>query len=156
MSSITLSDGRTIQLFRLYQRYTYEGKPAVLPDDERNGNLCHEAVAHARARPWLSAGAPITLIPPRIRREQARLTPRFMRQWERMTGTSVSPPLSVPYLPAMLCIGVFSSDVLKARPDELGSHLCIVWFQEKFALPIDLAVEREIRQVAWEELAAGC
>ena len=155
MSSITLSGGRKIQLFRLYQRYTYEGVLAGLPDDERNSNLCHEAVAHARARPWLSAGAPVTLVPPKIRREQARLTPRFMSQWEKLTGSTVSPPLSVPYLPAVMCIGAFSSDVLKARPDEFGSHLCIVWFQDAFALPIDPAVEREIRQVAWEELAAG-
>src|SRR5262245_15192365 len=115
MSSITLADGRAIQLFRLYQRYTYEGAQGVLPDDERNSNLCQEAVAHARARPWVSAGAPVILIAPKIRREQARLTPNFMRQWERMTRSSVSPPLSVPYLPAMLCIGAFSSDVLKAR-----------------------------------------
>ena len=77
MSSIILSDGRKIQLFRLYQRYTYEGVLAGLPDDERNSNLCHEAIAHARARPWLSAGAPVTLIRPKVRREQAQLTPRF-------------------------------------------------------------------------------
>ena len=155
MSSITLADGRRIQLFRLYQRYAYEGVLAGLPDDERNSNLCHEAVAHARARPWLSAGAPVTLIPPKIRREQAQLTPRFMHQWEKLTGSNISPPLSIPHLPAILCIAAFSSDVLKARPDELGSHLCIVWFQEKFALPVDPAVEREIQQVAWEGLAAG-
>jgi hypothetical protein len=155
MSSLTLANGRTIQLFRLYQRYSYEGSLAGLPDDERNSNLCHEAVAHARARAWLSAGAPVILIPPRIRREQAQLTPRFMRQWERMTGASVSPPLSIPYLPAVLCIGAFSSDVLKARPDELSSHLSIVWFQDTFALPLDPAVEKQIRKLAWEELAAG-
>src|SRR5215813_5662490 len=123
MSSITLSDGRTIQLFRLYQRHAYEGMLAGPPDDERNSNLCHEAVAHARARPWLSAGAPVILIPPRIRREEPQLTPRFMRQWEKLTGSNVSPPLSVPRLPAVMCIGAFSSDFLKARPDELGSHL---------------------------------
>ena len=155
MSSITLSDGRKIQLFRLYQRYTYEGVLGGLPDDERNSNLCQEAVAHSRARPWLSAGAPVTLIRPKIRREQAQLTPRFMRQWERMTGSNVSPPLYVPYLPLVMCVGAFSSDVLKARPDEFGSHLCIVWFQEQFALPVDPSVEREIQQVAWEVLAAG-
>ena len=155
MSSITLSDGRAIQLFRLYQRRTYEGMAGGWPDDERNSNLCQEAVAHARARPWLSAGAPVILIPPKIRREQPRLTQKFVRQWERMTGSSVSPLPPVPYLPAILCFGAFSSDVLKARPDEFGSHLCIVWFQETFALPIDPAVERKIRQIAWEDLAAG-
>jgi hypothetical protein len=155
MSSITLADGRRIQLVRLYQRYTYEGMPTGLPDDERNSNLCQEAVAHARARPWLSAGAPVTLIRPKIRREQAQLTPKFVRQWERMTGSNVSPPLYVPYLPRVICIGAFSSDVLKTRPDELGSHLCIVWFQDEFALPVDPATQREIEQVAWEELAAG-
>jgi hypothetical protein len=42
------------------------------PDDERNSNLCQEAVAHARARPWLSAGAPVILIPAKIRREKAQ------------------------------------------------------------------------------------
>jgi hypothetical protein len=78
-----------------------------------------------------------------------------MRQWERVTGAGMSPPLSVPYLPAILCFGAFSSDELRARPDEFGSHLCIVWFQETFALPIDPAVEKKIRQVAWEEVAAG-
>jgi hypothetical protein len=128
---------------------------AGLPDDERNSNLCQEAVAHARARTWLTAGAPIILIPPKIRRERPQLTPRFIRQWERMTRSTLSPPISVPYLPAILCIGAFSSDVLKARPNELASHLCIVWFQQTFALPIDPAVTTEIRQVAWEDVAAG-
>lgn len=155
MSSITLSDGRRIQLFRLYQRYTYEGTAAGLPTDERNANLCEEAVAHARARPWLNAGAPVTLVRPAIRREHARLTPNFLRQWERITGASASPPLYVPHLPAVICFGCFSSDTLKARPDEFGSRLCIVWFQQQFALPIDPAIEGEIRQLAWEELAAG-
>ena len=155
MSSITLNDGRGIQLFRLYQRYTYEGAGTRLPTDERNANLCEEAVAHARARPWLNAGAPVALLPPAIRREAARLTPQFLRQWERMTGARASPPLCVPHLPAVICFGCFSSDTLKARPDEFGSRLCIIWFQERFALPIDPAVEGEIRQLAWEELATG-
>src|SRR5262245_59802459 len=107
MSAITLTDGRKIQLFRLYQRYTYEGVLAGLPTDERNSAMCEEAIAHARARPWVSAGAPVILIPPKIRREQTKLNPAFMRQWERMTGSNVSPPLYVPYLPAVMCFGAF-------------------------------------------------
>lgn len=74
MSAITLTDGRTIQLSRLYQRYACEGVLVGLPTDERNNTLCEEAVAQARARPWLSAGAPVTLIRPKIRRDQAQLT----------------------------------------------------------------------------------
>ena len=155
MPKITLADGRDIALFRLYQRYTYEGALASLHTDERNNSLLEEAVAHARARPWLSAGAPVTLIRPKIRREQTQLTPKFMRQWERMTGSNVSPPLYVPHLPSVICFGCFSSDTIKSRPDELGSHLCVIWFQESFALPIDPGVEREIQQVEWEGLAAG-
>ena len=155
MPKITLADGRDIALFRLYQRYTYEGHLAGPHTDERNNMLLEEAVAHARARPWLSAGAPVTLIRPKIRREEAKLAPKFTRQWERMTGSTVSPPLYVPHLPAVICFGCFSSDMLKARPHEFGSRLCITWFQEAFALPIDPTVEREMRELDWEGLAAG-
>ncbi len=155
MSRITLKDGREVALFRLYQRYTYEGVLAGQQDAERNSNICQEAIAHARARPWLSAYAPVTLIPPKIERKQAQLTPKFMRQWERMTGSHVSPPLYIPELPRVICFGCFASDVIKLRPDDFGSHLCIIWFQSRFALPIEPEVEREIKGVAWEELAAG-
>jgi len=155
MSKITLLDGREVALFRLYQRYTYEGVLAGGPSAERNNAMCEEAVAHARARPWLSANAPVTLIPPKIHHQQANLTPKFMRQWERLTGSNVSPPLSVPQLPAVICFGCFASDVLKSRPDEFGSRLCIIWFQPQFALPVDPEVECEIKSVAWEKLAAG-
>ena len=155
MSKITLADGRNIALLRLYQRYTYEGHLAGLRTDERNNMLLEEAVAHARARPWLSAGAPVTLIRPKIRREEARLAPKFTRQWERMTGSTVSSPLYIPHLPAVICFGCFSSDALKAMPHEFGSQLCIIWFQEAFALSIDPTVEREMRELDWEGLAAG-
>ena len=155
MSKITLNDGREVALFRLYQRYTYEGVVAGGHSAERNNHICDEAKAHARARPWLSAYAPITLIPPKVERKQARLTPKFMRQWERMTGSNVSAPLYVPELPPVLCFGCFASDVIKSRPDDFGSHLCIIWFQQEFALPIAPDVEREIKSVAWEALAAG-
>ena len=155
MPKITLADGRDITLLRLYQRYTYEGHLAGLRTDERNNMLLEEAVAHARARPWLSAGATVTLIRPKIRREETKLAPKFTRQWERMTGSTVSPPLYVPHLPAVICFGCFSSDVLKARPHEFGSRLCIIWFQEAFALPIDPTVERKMRELDWEGLATG-
>jgi hypothetical protein len=155
MQRITLNDGREIALFRLYQRYTYEGVPVGAHTDERNTSLLEEAVAHARARPWLSAGAPVTVIRPKIRRQQAQLTPKFMRHFERMTGSNVSPPFHVPHLPPVICFGCFSSDVIKSRPDELGSRLCVIWFQDAFALPIDPGVEREIQRLEWEGLAAG-
>src|SRR6185436_4997711 len=112
MRKITLNDGRHIALYRLYQRYTYEGMLADLHTDERNSGLCDEAIAHARARPWVSAGAPVTLIRPKIRREQTHLTPAFTRQWERLTGASASPPLYVPHLPSVICFGCFSSDII--------------------------------------------
>ena len=49
MSKITLLDGREVALFRLYQRYTYEGSRRWACIVERNNAMCEEAVAHARA-----------------------------------------------------------------------------------------------------------
>ncbi|WP_372369353.1 hypothetical protein [Candidatus Uabimicrobium sp. HlEnr_7] len=53
-------------------------------------------------------------------------------------------------LPQIVCIGRFSSlDPAKEKDSDL-SMLVIVWFQNKFALPIDSSVAIDIEKINWK------
>lgn len=154
MSLIRLIDGRDIHLSHLYQRHTYAGVLAGLPTHEKNNQRCQDAIEEARGDVRLTGNAPVTLIPPKIE-FCGPLNPKSVAPLQRLTGSNVTSPLYYPKMPPIICFGSFSSDVIKSRPDDFGSHLCIIWYQADFAMPIDPAVKREIQALAWEELAAG-
>lgn len=55
--------------------------------------------------------------------------------------------------PAVVCVAVFNSDGL-AKPDaEPMSSLTLIWFQDEFALPVDVEVLAHIQSLDWEALA---
>ena len=47
------------------------------------------------------------------------------------------------------------SDVLASDPDGFGSMLTVIWFQERFALPIDPVVRVELGALDWEAQAVS-
>ena len=146
--------GREIGLGSLHQYWTYGGLLAGRPDERMNSSIVERTLKTAREHPLLSAGAPVALIAPKIEHAPTGLKPGGIEVIRRRTGSNVG-HLYYPRLPAATCIGYFLSGELKSRTEDFGSRLCIVWFQPKFALPIDQNVEREIQRVAWEELAEG-
>lgn len=56
-------------------------------------------------------------------------------------------------LPDVACMGVFDSVGLNRKESEPYSSMVIVWFQDKFALPIDEGVLSQIRRQDWDERA---
>ena len=58
-------------------------------------------------------------------------------------------------LPLLTCFARFISDPLGAEPDEDGSELGIVWYQDEFAMPVDEVVIEQIKTLDWEKLAVS-
>jgi hypothetical protein len=56
-------------------------------------------------------------------------------------------------LPDVICTGRFQSLESARDPNEDYSSLVIVWFQDRFALPIDKPVLDVIQSLDWETLA---
>lgn len=55
-------------------------------------------------------------------------------------------------LPAVVCVGLFRSTPVRNERGDF-SLLNILWFQERFALPIDSGVVARIQKLDWENLA---
>ncbi len=54
---------------------------------------------------------------------------------------------------AVACLGHFDSGELKRPGSEPYSSLVVVWFQNRFAAPIDPGVLTQIERLDWEGLA---
>ena len=55
-------------------------------------------------------------------------------------------------LPSIVCVGLFQSTPVRNERQDC-SLLHVVWFQDRFALPIDPRVVCEIQKLHWERLA---
>ena len=55
-------------------------------------------------------------------------------------------------MPLIVCVGLFQSNPVRHEKED-SSLLDIVWFQDRFALPIDFGVVCQIQKLDWERLA---
>jgi hypothetical protein len=130
---MTLRFGRTVSIAELHQWRTYAGLLAGRPDASTNqgriGTLLDEArrFGVAEAQPYL--------IRPTV----------TIKEWE-----SKGMAMREERLPAVSCIAVLVSDGLARKDSEPYSSLTIVWFQDKFALPIAPEIYEKIRAIDWE------
>lgn len=130
--------GRRLHLMELRQRYIYEGLVMGFPTTELNKRILAGAVAGCRENDY--PFGPIHLIPPTE-------TPY---ECDRKSPYPFDTPSA---LPAVVCIGRFKSNEPVRNPEEFGSWLVLIWFQDEFAFPIDPKVEAEIRALDWDSLA---
>ena len=134
-----LKSGRVITLESLNQEKTYGGLLEGIPRKEMNDRIIERCKRQAIGEHNHS----IYLVEP-VRRIEPR---------------SDDPNLAhcgpAEYLPNIVCYGMFSSARLGDNKMQDESRLVIVWFQNRFALPIDAAVWAQIEQVNWEEFAGG-
>ncbi|MEU3947275.1 hypothetical protein [Streptomyces sp. NPDC029526] len=134
LARVALTSGRTVELSELHLSSTYggvlEGYPCKPLNDMRIERLVRSA---AQSFP----GAPVHLItPPRDRPDQY---------------AGAFGPVEV--LPAVSCVGAFSSEAI--APDRVlhRSRLTVVWFQPTSLVPSGCEAESGLREMAWEQLA---
>jgi hypothetical protein len=137
-NEIDLPSGRRLQLQELRQYWTYEGLLEGLPTTEQNETRLERLVSDPRN--WFYPGGPYL-----IRPAEEPLEYRGERPYPFGTPSA---------LPAVTCIGRFTS--LDPARDQARDYsgLVIIWFQREFALPIDAAVVDQIRSLDWERHAA--
>jgi hypothetical protein len=137
-SEIDLPSGRRLYLQELRQYRTYEGLLEGLPTAERNKNRLERLVSDHRDRPY--PGEPYLIQPAE--------EPIEYRDGQRY-------PFGTPsVLPAVTCIGRFTS--LEPARDKATEYsgLVIIWFQREFALPIDPAIGDYLEAIDWERHSA--
>jgi len=137
-----LNTGRIIYLDEITQWRTYSCLIEGIPRKEMNDEFIIEAEAHARKKIGLSV--PIHVIPP-VREKllfSKNRPARPGREYER--------------LPPITCAAAFESFQPARNPEDWSSCLIIVWFQERWALPISPCVVSQIRSLNWNQLARDC
>jgi hypothetical protein len=136
-SALTLPSGRTINLLELQQSYTYEGLLEGLPTAEANRGLLGRL-------PWKHrhGGRPAHLIAPK----EELLNYRDPSGEPYAFGTPAR-------LPPILCVARFESLQPAADQEAHASALAVVWFQNRFAFPIDEDVIKAIAAIDWEASA---
>lgn len=133
---LELSSGRRLYLKELRQFLTYEGLLEGLPTAERNQQKLERLLAENQTNPY-----------------DAR--PYLIRPMEKPIEVHRPYPFGTPAaLPAVTCVGRFTS--LEPARDKKSDYsgLVLIWFQDKFALPIDSAVVTTIQELDWEAHAA--
>ena len=135
---IKLESGRIITLHSLNQRPTYDGVLEGYQNKQHNDEFVERCRRHAIQM----HGSHVVVIDP-VRRPEVHPFYRPGNPW--------GPP---EYLPALTCQALFESRPIGNEP-AVCSLLHIIWFQEKFALPIDLVVVESISKVNWDAIATN-
>lgn len=138
LSHINLSSGRTAELTDLRMSSTYggllEGYPCKRINDWHvNGLLSRTQKAHP--------SLPVHLVTP----------PREYPEGDRSPG----PFGPVEVLPAVKCVGVFSSTPVDPDVDPVlhRSALVVAWFQHAPEVPSHDSAEQALLDLPWDELA---
>ncbi|HRO02626.1 MAG TPA: hypothetical protein PLS69_03355 [Terricaulis sp.] len=129
--TIELDSGRSVECRELHQKLTYEGLLEGEPSRDDNDKQMR-GLAGAELR--YALGGALHLIEP----EQS--PPRYAPDPHGVLGR----------LPAVTCIGRFESEPVGSA---CASTLVIIWFQHRFALPIEEPALSAIRALPWEKLA---
>lgn len=128
---LTLNSNRIITLESIAQRKTYSGMLAGLPNSKINDMIIESAVMQTNKQRHTVAH----LIDPVRTNHELHGKP-----YER--------------IPAICCNAFFDSGPKKFTNNDL-SFLCIVWFQEEFAMPIADDILSKIMAVDWDKHAIG-
>ncbi|MFI1354913.1 hypothetical protein ACH4TV_15290 [Streptomyces sp. NPDC020898] len=138
LASLVLISGRSVELTALHLSSTYsgflEGYPCRPVNDMKTKGLLHTAGLTFPA-------SPVHLIRPPLERPD--------------TGPPVGPFGPVEVLPAVACIGAFSSTPVASDHDPLlyRSALTVVWFQATATVPSGDDADSALHAISWEELA---
>ena len=140
---VVLHSGRSVTLVTIHQKMTYRGLVEGTPRRQLNDDAIRDTIQEAR-KLCLPGASPVLVPPPR--RDYHR-RPGDMDKRSEVTGEPVE------FLPSITCIGVFDDAVPACDTDKDHSELTVVWYQDRYAFPIDPAVILQIRALDWEKLA---
>ena len=129
---IELNTGRIITLRELHQTLTYAGLLEGTPTSAMNA---HHVQSIVQAQLNTALGGAVHLIEP----------------VEVPIQRGAIPTRTYARIPLITCVGMFESEPARVRL--CASALVIIWFQESFGPPIDIAVLTEIKRTPWEALA---
>jgi hypothetical protein len=133
-SEITLDSGRTVSLVEIRQSRTYEGLLEGIPTKRMNDRqIAHLMKEHASR----SGATPVLITPIQTPIAHSGIYP---------FGTPAS-------LPAITCVGRFSSGTPTRGGRGDYSTLTAVWFQDDFCFPVDSEIFLKLRALDWESLA---
>jgi uncharacterized protein (TIGR02996 family) len=134
---VRLRSGRTVYLRELRQSGVYEGLLEGLPTTEMNQRMIAGMVAAERT--GLSGHDPYLI--------QPRETPL------EYPGDRPYPFGQPASIPRIVCIGRFSSFEPARDASRDFSELVVIWFQDEFALPIDVPIWEQLLAINWQEHA---
>jgi hypothetical protein len=148
VASVRLSTGRVIVLESLEQQKSYLGLLEGVPNKRMNDDIIAQAVTSAKTRhPHFRATA--HLIAPN--RRDHELEPGDMEKL-KATATHLVPE----FIPTIQCVAVFNSFQPRHGSRHDYSSMCLIWFQDWFALPIANEVIEGIIALDWDRHAADC
>jgi hypothetical protein len=136
LAHVVLSSGRSIELAEIRMSSTYggmlEGYPFRRWNDLKLEHLVKDA---AKARPSL----PVHMVEP-------------LRELPALPAGGFGP---VELLPAVTCVGSFSSNPIDPDRDSVLHHsaLTLLWFQEDAVVPSGESATPGLRGICWDEIA---
>ncbi|KOG30204.1 hypothetical protein AQJ84_17345 [Streptomyces resistomycificus] len=136
LARVTLSSGRSLDLSELRLSSTYGGMLEGYPCKPVNEMKIRSLLLAAERT---SPATPVHLVPP-------------PREYPDQYAGGFGP---VEVLPAVACVGSFSSTALDPAHDPVlyRSALTVIWFQSTTQVPSGGDAEPALRDVAWEQLA---
>lgn len=141
---VALRCGRRVTLQSLDQWMTYDGWLEGVPSREWNDGIVAGSLREAERRG--AGGARPFLIAPARRGD--------LREPGDMAGTRAMSDQAPEWLPMVTCVGVLRDLTPIRGASKAGSMLTVLWFQDEYALPIDVSVLRQLQSLDWERLAA--
>lgn len=139
-SKILLRSGRAIRLINVIQDSVHEGVKDELP----NAQINQQQFDRLRSSPPdIFTGRSTILLEPHYR-DVSTLDQSIPWYYEDQ-----EPQI----LPAISCLGIFKSDEPAENPEMDFSQLRILWYQENYLFPIDVAVMKQILDIDWNSHA---
>lgn len=148
-NEVILNDGRKVSLSTLMQTFTYNGLLEGVPQKFINDRQISWQLEEAKKMQGSKGEA--FLIEP-LRTDYLNVPGDLDDFKERHKNSRMfgNPEC----LPSVTCAGVFVSlSPTKNHPNLDGSSLTILWYQERFAMPIDPGIVESIQQIDWDSLA---
>ena len=138
-ASIILNSGRKIILEELSQHHTYAGLIEGSPTVEMNRKIIERCLKYAKEKLWIDV-EPI-LIPPIERHIEINGGSQELYDEDRKE------------IQTIVCLSCWNCYKPARNEFMMGSVLKIVWFQDKFAMPIDSSIVDQLKEVNWTKYA---
>jgi hypothetical protein len=140
-TQITLNQGHVVHLKKIYQSQTYGTLIEGFPDAEFNNRVIQKTLEQARELYGVDAHL---LEPNRVEDKEVMQHADWARCW------GIIPE----YLPQIACHALFASHTCDNSGMLAVTEAAVVWFQESFAMPMDIRSLGQMKEFDWNGKAA--